>query len=222
MHDVFHIINTINTELPQYITLFGKKIYILLFIVIFAKTAYVVLTFLPGDATLFAGGTIAASGELHFHILFVLFFLATVAGDAQNYLIGKLVGQLHKSKTSFSINKFISPHAINKTDAFLTQYGKLAIMFSRFVPLLSTTLPFISGFTGYSFKRFISYNAPGAAIWSFTWVGAGYLIGNIAWVQRHMFISLLCITLLSLVPPAIAFIIEYTKKVTTATEVTES
>ena len=53
-------IRSIDTELHHFIGLYGKQIYILLFFVIFAKTAYIIFTFLPGDATLFASGTIAA------------------------------------------------------------------------------------------------------------------------------------------------------------------
>ncbi|GGH80561.1 membrane-associated protein [Pullulanibacillus pueri] len=221
MHHLFHFINSVNVELPQYITLFGKKIYLILFIIIFAKTAYIVLTFLPGDATLFASGTIAASGQLHFQLLLLLFFVATVAGDAQNYLIGKIFSLFNKSDR-FSIYKLIPKKSMDKTHIFLNNYGKWAIMFSRFIPLLSTTLPFIGGLTSYSFKRFISYNAIGAAIWAIIWVGAGDLIGNMSWVEHHMFLSLLGITLFSLLPPVIAFIIEYTKKIATASKVTDS
>ncbi len=206
------MIQSIDTELNHYIALFGKQIYGILFLIIFAKTAFVVLTFLPGDATLFASGTIAAIGHLDFPFLLILFFIATVAGDAQNYFIGYILSLSSKKTNKFSPLNHISNKSIEKTNKFLMNYGKYAIMFSRFVPLLSTTLPFISGFTTYSFKRFITHNIVGALIWTIIWVGAGFLLGNIAWVEAHLFISLLGITIVSFVPPIIMFLIEYSKR----------
>ncbi|MGE7663655.1 VTT domain-containing protein [Peribacillus sp. NPDC097197] len=221
MHNLLHFTQSIDTDMTQYITVYGKQIYVILFIIIFAKTAYIVLTFLPGDATLFASGTIAAIGHLSFPTLLFLFFLATVAGDAQNYFIGNLIGKSTKKEKKYSVFKYIPNKSIEKTHRFLTSYGKYAIMFSRFVPLLSTTLPFISGFTRYSFKRFIGHNMVGAMVWTITWVCAGYLLGNLTWVGSHLFLSLLGITLISFIPPFIAFAIEYAKKKTAAAKVLE-
>lgn len=221
MPNLLHFTQSFDTDMNQYITLFGKQIYIILFIIIFAKTAYIVLTFLPGDATLFASGTIAAIGHLNFPILLLLFFLATVAGDAQNYLIGSLVRRASKKEKKYSLFKYIPNKSIEKTQRFLTSYGKYAIMFSRFVPLLSTTLPFISGFTSYSFKRFLGHNMIGATVWTLTWVCAGYALGNLSWVGSHLFLSLLGITLVSFIPPFIAFAIECMKKKTAAAKVLE-
>ena len=209
---------SMDTNLDQYISLFGKQIYIILFLIIFAKTAYVVLTFLPGDATLFASGTIAAIGHLNFPSLLLLFFIATVAGDAQNYWIGSLFGKYRQKNKKLSHSKYISKKSIDKTHVFLDTYGKMAIMFSRFIPLLSTTLPFISGFSRYSFKRFITHNMLGASLWTLTWVCAGYLLGNISWIGAHFSIVLIFITLVSFLPPGIAFISEYSKKKAAASE----
>ncbi|WP_192797490.1 DedA family protein [Psychrobacillus glaciei] len=221
MHKIFHIIQSIDTELSHYIGLYGRQIYIILFIIIFAKTAYVVLTFLPGDATLFASGAIAAIGHLNFRLLLILFFIATVTGDAQNYFIGNKLGHPNKKTKKFSPLNLISKKSIEKTNTFLITHGKFAIMFSRFVPLLSTTLPFFSGFTHYSFKRFITYNMIGAALWTLTWVSAGYVLGNISWVDHHLSLSLLGITFVSFIPPLIVFAIEYSKKKKVVTKVLE-
>ena len=89
--------------------------------------------------------------------------------------------------------------------------GKLTIMFSRFIPLLSATVPFVSGFTGYRFKDFFYYNLIGAVLWSTIWVLAGYGLGNIDWVSSHLFLSLIAITLFSFIPPISAFIFKLLK-----------
>lgn len=219
MHNLFHLMQSIDIELNHYIALFGKQIYVILFILVFAKTAFVVLTFLPGDAILFASGTIAATGHLNFPFLLILFIIATVAGDAQNYFIGKMLGSSTNKTNKFSLLNYISKNSIEKTNKFLINYGKFAIMFSRFLPLLNTTLPFISGFTAYSFKRFITLNIVGAIFWTLIWVGAGYILGNLTWVEAHLFISLLIITIFSFIPPIIMFGIEYSKRKAAISEV---
>ena len=77
MQAAFTFLKTIDTELYRYIEEYGFVMYIVLFFIIYAKTAFVVLTFLPGDSTVFASGTIAATGHLNIWLLFLLFFLAT-------------------------------------------------------------------------------------------------------------------------------------------------
>ena len=95
----------------HFIALYGKQIYFILFLIIFAKTAYVVFTFLPGDATLFASGTIAAVGQLDIRILLILFFVSTIAGDVHNFYLGKLFKGLKGKQFRFSITRFIPEKA---------------------------------------------------------------------------------------------------------------
>lgn len=208
MHDALLSIRSIDTELLHFIEVYGKQIYVLLFIVIFAKTAFIIFTFLPGDATLFASGTIAAIGQLDVNLLLLLFIFATLFGDSHNFLLGTL---LKKFKGKNRITRLISDKSIHKASVFLSKYGKLTIMFSRFVPLLSATVPFVCGFTGYSFKDFFRYNLTGAIIWSFIWLLAGYGLGNFNWVSNHLSVSLLGITIFSFLPPLFAFIMKFIK-----------
>lgn len=205
MRETLLSIRSIDTELNHFIGLYGRQIYLILFLIIFAKTAYIIFTFLPGDATLFASGTIAAIGQLDIRLLLILFIVATLAGDSHNFLLGTLLKRAKGKKRKYSITRLVTDKSIHKASKFLAKYGKLSIMFSRFVPLLSATVPFVSGFTGYRFKDFFSYNLAGAAIWSVVWVLAGYGLGNVDWVSSHLFLSLIAITLFSFIPPISAF-----------------
>ena len=214
LRDFLLTIRSVDTDLHQFIGLYGKQIYILLFIVIFAKTAYIIFTFLPGDATLFASGTIAAIGQLDVNLLLLLFIIATIFGDSHNFLLGIWFKKLTGTKRKFPLSRFISDKSIHKASVFLSKYGKLTITFSRFIPLLSATVPFVCGFTGYPFKDFFRYNLTGAIIWSCLWVLAGYGLGNINWVSNHLVISLLGITIFSFLPPLIAFTTKIIKQKT--------
>ena len=73
--EIIEFLRMIDTELYYYINKFGIYIYILLFAVVFSKTAFIILTFLPGDSLVFASGTIAALDKLNIFTLFIIYYL---------------------------------------------------------------------------------------------------------------------------------------------------
>lgn len=210
MQAAFDFLKTIDTELFRYIEEYGLVMYVVLFFIVYAKTAFVVLTFLPGDSTVFASGTIAATGHLNVWVLFLLFFFATILGDAQNYTIGILIKRA-KSRRS-SLLKYIPEQTITSATNFLERYGKIAITFSRFVPLMRTTVPLVSGFTSFKFRDFFLHNMFGALIWTIVWLFTGFALGNIPVVADNLFISLILISFIGLIPAMIAFVVKYVKK----------
>lgn len=217
MQTMFTFVKTIDTELYRYIEEYGLVMYIVLFFIIYAKTAFIILTFLPGDSTVFASGTIAALDHLNVWLLFLLFFVATITGDAQNYTIGAMVKRVKAKSWRLSPLNYIPEKTITKATNFLAQYGKIAITFSRFVPLMRTTVPFVSGFTSYKFRDFFLHNCLGALIWTIVWLFSGFALGNIPWVADNLFLSLMLITFTGLIPALIAFFVEYIKKYTKKT-----
>lgn len=217
MQEAFTFLKSIDTELYRYIEQYGLVMYIVLFFIVYAKTAFVVLTFLPGDSTVFASGTIAATGHLNVWVLFLIFFFATVIGDAQNYTIGVMIRRAKANSGRFSPLKYIPEKTITKATNFLESYGKIAITFSRFVPLMRTTVPLVSGFTSYKFRDFFINNCIGALIWTVVWLFTGLALGNIPVVADNLFISLILISFTGLIPAIVAFIVEYIKKYTEKT-----
>ncbi|WP_053582733.1 VTT domain-containing protein [Lysinibacillus contaminans] len=212
MQEAFTFLKTIDTELFRYIEEYGLVMYVVLFFIVYAKTAFVVLTFLPGDSTVFASGTIAATGHLNVWVLFLLFFFATIIGDTQNYTIGMLIKRAKAKSGRFSLLKYIPEQTITRATNFLERYGKIAITFSRFVPLMRTTVPLVSGFTSFKFRDFFLHNCLGALIWTIVWLFTGFALGNIPAVADNLVISLILISFTGLIPAIIAFSVEYIKK----------
>ena len=196
---IFHYIN----ELDIYI-------YLLLFALIFTKTAFVILAFLPGDSTVFTSGTLAAMDKLDLMVLFILYILATTLADSNNYFIGK---NLQKLPPRFRpLKRLISEQTIEKAHAFLMEYDRVAITFSRFVPLMRTMIPFISGYTGFSFWTFLRYNILGAITWTAVWLFSGYLLGNISWVENNLVLTLGIISIFVFGITGIAYVKQFKKK----------
>src|SRR5687768_16127929 len=82
----------LDTHLTEFVATYGRWVYALLFVIIFAETGLVVTPILPGDSLLFAAGALAATGALDIKLLLVLLVIAAVLGDAVNYAVGDAVG----------------------------------------------------------------------------------------------------------------------------------
>ena len=87
--ELVQIVRTLDENLYDFVQQFGTFIYIVLFLVVFAKTAFIITPFMPGDSVVFASGTLAAVGILQIEILILLFLIAAISGDSQNFGIGR-------------------------------------------------------------------------------------------------------------------------------------
>ncbi|KGR84999.1 DedA family protein [Lysinibacillus odysseyi] len=207
--EIFEFLRAVDTELYYYIKKFGILIYFLLFAVVFTKTAFVVLTFLPGDSLVFASGALAALDKLDIIPLFVLYFIATTLADSNNYFIGRLFGRVPQEKSL--LFRFISSDVLTRAKTFIEDYDRVALTFSRFIPLMRTMTPFMSGFTQYPYKKFVRYNVAGALLWTFVWLFSGYALGNIPWVADNLMFTLLLISAVVLIPTIYAYVKQMAK-----------
>src|SRR6187402_1747032 len=84
----------IDRHLVEIVSEYQTWTYLILFLIVFAETGFVVTPFLPGDSLLFATGAIVAKPESGLSILmvYVLMMLAAIIGDLVNYHVGKYVG----------------------------------------------------------------------------------------------------------------------------------
>ncbi|HXY75928.1 MAG TPA: VTT domain-containing protein [Steroidobacteraceae bacterium] len=178
-------------------------IYPILFAVIFAETGFVVTPFLPGDSLLFAVGALAAvdtSGTLSAPVATVALGSAAVLGNTVNYAIGRAIGppafsgRYHLLKVEY----------LRRTEEFFRRYGGMAVLLSRFVPIVRTCAPFVAGVGRMPYGRFVLYNCVGGFAWVLLFIWGGYLFGNIPWVKEHFSLVTLFIVAASLVPLAAA------------------
>lgn len=206
----FELLHMLDSELYQVIELYGLYIYVILFFIVFGKTGFVILTFLPGDSLAFASGTLAAVNQLNFTLLFALFFVSTILGDSNNFLIGRTLNKISAEKSY--VLKFIPEQILQQARSFLDQYDKTAITFSRFIPLMRTMTPFIAGLTGYPYKYFIRFNIMGAFIWTGIWLSSGFALGNLPWVENNLLFTLSLITIIMFIPSIYGFTTQFFKK----------
>lgn len=180
---------------------YGVWIYLIVFLIIFCETGFVVTPFLPGDSLLFILGVISATGVLNPVILVAVLVLAAVLGDAANYHIGSTLGRSFLTARWCPVRK---TH-VSATEAFYSRYGGLTIVIARFVPYIRTLAPFVAGVVRMGYPRFFSYNVFGGFLWVTGIVAAGYFLGTIPVVQEHQ--GFLSLAVLAITAVSVAIII---------------
>jgi membrane-associated protein len=190
-------------HLVELLTRVDLWIYPILFAVIFCETGLVVTPFLPGDSLLFAVGALAAvdsSGTLSAPLASVILGLAAVLGNTLNYSIGRAIGP-----PAFSGRyRLLKVEYLRRTEEFFRRHGAMAVLVSRFVPIIRTCAPFVAGVGRMPYARFIAYNLAGGFAWVLLFIWGGYLFGNLPLVKRNFGLVTLCIVAVSLVPLALA------------------
>ena len=180
----------------------GLWIYAILFLVIFAETGLVVTPFLPGDSLLFAIGALAAidsSGTLQVTWLVLLLSLAAIIGNSVNYAIGRRVGRRAFSSGS----RFFKQQHLHRTEEFFRRHGGMAVVMSRFVPIIRTIAPFVAGIGCMHWGRFQLYNIGGGIGWVLLFVVSGFLFGNLPLIKNNFGLVTIAIIVASLAPLAL-------------------
>ena len=192
----------LDDHLSLVITRYGTWTYLILFVVIFMETGFVVTPFLPGDSLLFAAGTFAALGALDVTLLFLLLFAAAVAGDTVNYWIGRRIGP-----RVFDMNvRWLKREYLERTHRFYERHGGKTIFLARFVPIIRTFAPFVAGVGEMSYGRFLAYNVVGGLVWTGGFTFLGYFFGNIPIVRENFSFVVIGIIFISVLPIVYEFI----------------
>ena len=192
----------VDDHLTQIVNQYGGWTYAILFLIIFCETGLVVTPFLPGDSLLFAAGALTAQGALNIVPLYVLLFVAAVAGDQLNYWIGSKVG-VHAFDGRF---RFLKKQHLERTQHFFQRYGGKTIVIARFIPIVRTYAPFVAGAGGMEYGRFIVFNIAGGFFWITLFLLGGYFFGNIPIVQENFGLVVIGIIVVSVLPPIIEYL----------------
>jgi membrane-associated protein len=189
-------------HLLELVGAYGRWVYGLLFLIVFAETGFVVTPFLPGDSLLFAAGALAATGTLNAWIVAGLLMVAAFAGNAVNYAVGRFIGpRVFSAADGEGIShKLLNRDHLARAHAFFEQYGGKAVVLSRFVPIVRTFLPFVAGAAQMPSATFGFYNLIGAVGWVTLCVGAGVLFGNVPIVKQNFSLVTIGIVGVSVLP----------------------
>lgn len=171
--------------------------YIGLFCAVFAESGLMVGFFLPGDSLLLIAGVLASQGVLHIGFLIPLIFVAAFAGDQVGYWTGNKYGRkLFKREDS----RFFRKQHLKDSEQFFARFGTKTVILARFVPIVRTFTPILAGVANMPYKTFMVYNLIGALLWGIGITLAGYLLGNIPFIDKYIHYVVGVVIILSLIP----------------------
>lgn len=189
----------IDQHLVEIVSNYKTWTYLILFLIIFAETGFVVTPFLPGDSLLFAAGAIIAKPESNLNIVLtlVLLMIAAILGDLVNYHIGKAIGP----KAFSGKYKLLKKEYLEKTQAFYYKHGGKTIIYARFIPIIRTFAPFVAGIGTMSYLRFATYNVVGGITWVASFLLLGYFFGSLPVIKDNFTYVIFGIIFVSILPP---------------------
>jgi len=161
---------------PETIIRFGGLT--LLLLVIFAETGLFFGFFLPGDSLLFIAGLLSDSEFIDqpVWLLIIMLIVAAVSGTCVGYWFGAWAGLRLKNKKE---NIFYRRKYLEMAETFYKRHGLMAFIVGRFLPVIRTFIPILSGMVKIPFPQFFFYNIAGAICWITPLVVLGHWLGNL-------------------------------------------
>jgi membrane protein DedA with SNARE-associated domain len=130
----------------------------------------------PGETILIAASVYAGAGRLNVIAVGVIGFAAAVIGDNIGFVIGRYGGRALVLRWGRYVRR--TEDRLDRAESFFDRNGAWIITFARFIEVLRQANGIVAGITGMHWRRFLAFNALGAALWVGTWVGVGYLAGD--------------------------------------------
>lgn len=193
----------LDAHLAAFLERYGVWVYLLLFLIVFCETGFVVTPFLPGDSLLFVVGALCATGGLSIGVVIVLLVSAALLGDNTNYWAGRWLGpRVFRWEDSI----FFSRKHLDRTREFYDRHGGKTIVIARFMPFVRTFAPFVAGIGRMPYPRYIAFCIGGALFWVISLTMLGYFFGNIPVVKKNLSVVILAVIALSLLPLAYGYL----------------
>jgi membrane-associated protein len=175
-------------------------------LIVFAETGLLIGFFLPGDSLLVTAGVFAATGQLNLLHLNLLLIAAAIVGDTVGYWFGRKTGPaLFRRPKSLLFN----PEHLRRAHDFYEKHGGKTIVLARFMPVIRTFAPIVAGMGRMEYRRFLSFNVFGGALWVLSMTLTGYFLGQIPGVKEHIEIVIILVIFLSILPGIIAALREW-------------
>lgn len=138
---------------------------------IMLETSLFVGLVIPGDTVVLVAST-GVQNLPDFFWLLGLVLLGSLLGESFGFWIGRLFGERIRAS---KLGQRIGEKNWRMADAFIESRGGLAVAISRFLPVLHSLVPVVSGATKMRYRVFIRWTLAACAIWASAYVSVGYL-----------------------------------------------
>ena len=159
--------------LPAFLAAHAVLSYAALFALSFAETVIGLGFFIYGELIFLPAAALAGAGVLNIWLVSLALITGGVMGDVTSFCIGRRYGAGFLARRKGEWARLVE----EKGTAFFRRYGAKAVFFARFLGPVSWITPFFAGMYGVSFRSFISFNIPGAALGIGQFIIIGYFFG---------------------------------------------
>jgi len=205
MIELFQVVQHLPDHLQQWAQNYGTGFYAIVATIIFAETGLVVTPLLPGDSLLFAVGAVLSLNLPGLEIGFMIpvLIVSALCGDTLNYHVGRWTApRLFRSDQARWLNR----KHLDRTKEFFAKHGGKTVILARFLPIVRTYAPFVSGLSAMPYSQFFLFSLLGGTLWISLFVGVGYYFGNLPVVRSNFHYAILGIVLVSFAPVVIELI----------------
>lgn len=163
-------------ELAALLSRMGHGAYAVVFAGAMLESAAMLGLLVPGEALVLLAGFFASQGVFDLDLLIVCVAAGATVGDSLGYEMGRVLGRpaLLKYGSRFGV----TPRRVDEVERFFARHGASSVFLGRFVGFARALVPFLAGASRMQYRRFLPYNAGGAALWAVAIVLAGYFVGS--------------------------------------------
>ncbi|CAB4616543.1 MAG: DedA family protein [Actinobacteria bacterium] len=138
---------------------------------ILLETSLFVGLVMPGDTVVLVASTGVTEVSDFFWLLGCV-LVGSLIGESFGFWIGRLFGERIRAS---KLGQKIGEKNWRMADSFIESRGGLAVAISRFLPVLHSLVPVVSGATKMRYRVFIRWTLAACTVWASAYVGVGYL-----------------------------------------------
>ncbi len=132
---------------------------------------------LPAGPIATVAGSVAALGEIDLTTAAALAVTASVCGDLAGYAIGRFISPATLTKYGRWVG--YTPKNRTRLQRLYDRWGGLTLILTRsLVAYVGAVASLLAGTGRYPVQRFLIYSVAGRLIWTASYIGLGYFIGN--------------------------------------------
>lgn len=131
------------------------------------ETSVLVGLVVPGDTIVIVVATAVATPWEGVRLV-VAVVVGSLIGESIGFLLGRMLGPgIRRSR----LGRRIGDVHWERADRYLARRGGIAIVVSRFLPVLHALVPLTVGMSGtYRYRRFLAWTAPACVVWASAYV----------------------------------------------------
>jgi membrane-associated protein len=100
----------------------------------------------------------------------------------------------------------LNEHHLKITENWFKKQGEKTIFFSRFIPVVRHFISIPAGIGKMNYRKYLMFDILGGFLWIFSLTLAGYMLGEVEWIRKHIDLVCLGIIFISVFPMILSFL----------------